>query len=615
MKHGRIFVSALTAVLTAVPMAGFSETIYQTVNNGFGDTWNSDLWGTPAGGPSAGNSYVTTAGLMDESDSRLGALFSSRVRSDAAADTIFAGDSITLVAGTELLLKQSANELTEGNIILDGGIIRLSAGNSCLATVAGTISVVSESYIGVSDFFMPELTISSSLSGDSVLHLAAGIDPGVIRFTGNLSGFTGTLALGGGEAAGTYDFDQNYDLPNVDVTVNPLRKEVVMLDQDLKFNSFSFDGTSLLAGKAYSANDLVDFFGDGIEFVDAGGTLSVYTTISSTTPELVSGLPAEGSRVFEADDFPLTLGGVIADADLSFIDPSSVRLTLDGAALALSAGDVVKVAGTTTVSRVVSTLETGDHTLALIYSATGAASGPFTNQWSFSSIGNDTTYVLLSGTSSANDQALIDFLESSFQDVYVSYGDYSDYPAHSAEIAKADVFMVGRALSSAAYANYDNSEAFNALTIPVVSFTSYITRPDDSRWAWHEGGVVSTNLVDGSETTVTAAGALIFGVAADSQNDWFVSPPAELRAAGSGLVGDGEILASIGPDIVAAHWGTGDAIASTSIVAGERLLFNLSQDGSTTILPAGAGLDALTKALVAYTRFRSRVLYLRLRSR
>ena len=600
MRQRRLFVSALATVLTAVPMAGISETIYQTVNNGFGDTWNSDLWGATPTAPTTGNDYVTTAGLMEESDSRLGASFSSRVRSDSVADTIFAGDSITLVAGTELLLKQSGNEFAEGNIILDGGIIRLSSGNHCLATVAGTINVVSESYIGVSDFEMPELTVSSALSGDAVLHLAAGIDPGVIRFSGDLSGFSGTLALGGGEMATTLDFDRDYDLSAVDVVVDARNTEIVYLDQNLKFNSFSFDGISLLADKVYTASELSEFFGEGIKFYDFGGTISVYTTISSTTPQLISAHPAEGSRLFEPDDFPLTLGGVIGDADLSFIDPDSVSLMLDGVALALSAGDVVKVEGTTTVSRVISSLETGDHSLSLVYSATGAETGPFTNEWSFSAIGSDTTYVLLSGTSSGNDQSLIDFLENNFN-VYVSYADYSDFSAHSNEIAKADVLMVGRALSSAAYANYENTTAFNALTVPVVSFTSYVTRPDEGRWGWHDGGVISTNSVEGAETIVTDAGAAVFEVAGGSANDWYAAPPTEFHTAGSGYVGGGEVLASIGGNIIAAHWNAGDQAGVLGSFGGERLLFNLSQDGSATIMPSGEGLEALIKALVAYT--------------
>ena len=251
-------------------MAGYSETIYQTATVGFGGTWNDAVWGTPAAGATGGNDYVTVAGLMGESDSRLGAVYSSRVRSDANADTTFLGNSITLVSGTELLLKQLGNQLTTGNIILDGGIIRLSAGNNCLATVGGTLNVASESYVGVSDFLMPVLTISSSLTGNSVLHLAAGIDPGVIRFTGDLSGFTGTLALGGGEKAATLDFDQDYDLSAADMVINTAQADILNLDQAITVGSFTFGAESALGAGTYSAADLNTLYGTGSQFTGAG---------------------------------------------------------------------------------------------------------------------------------------------------------------------------------------------------------------------------------------------------------------------------------------------------------------------------------------------------------
>ena len=270
MKQGKLFASALMTALITMPMAGHSETIYQTVNNGFGDTWNSDLWGAAAGAPTAGNDYVTTAGFMGSSDSRLGVSFTGRIRSDATADTTFAGDSITIVSDTELLLKQGGNQLTAGNIILDGGIIRLSAGDNCLATVGGTLSVASESYVGVSDFFMPVLTISSDLSGDSVLHLAAGIDPGIIRFTGDLSGFTGTLALGGGEKAATLDFDQDYDLSAADMVINTAQADILNLDQAITVGSFTFGAESALGAGTYSAADLNALYGTGSQFAGDG---------------------------------------------------------------------------------------------------------------------------------------------------------------------------------------------------------------------------------------------------------------------------------------------------------------------------------------------------------
>ena len=159
--------------------------------------------------------------------------------------------------------------------------------------------------------------------------------------------------------------------------------------------------------------------------------------------------------------------------------------------------------------------------------------------------------------------------------------------------------MVGRSFASSAYDNAGNSASFNALPQPVVVFSSYIARSVGNRWGWHSGDAVNTNLVIGTESVVTTDGFGVFGVAAGAY-DWFEGTNA-LNAAGTGTVGTGEILATIGADIVAAHWGAGDTTALGAALGGERLLFNLAQEGSTTVLPAGDGERALIKALSAYT--------------
>ena len=209
--------------------------------------------------------------------------------------------------------------------------------------------------------------------------------------------------------------------------------------------------------------------------------------------------------------------------------------------------------------------------------------------------------VIVSGTSDIGDQALIDFLHNNFQGpIKVTYGDYSNFAAHSNAIANADIFMTGRNITSSAYDNAENSAGFNALPIPVVAFSSYIARNAGARWGWHSGDVVETTSVAGTETTVTEAGAGIFGVATGTY-DWYDGTDV-LNAAGAGTTGSGEILAAIGPDIVAAHWNAGDLTATGITMGGERLLFNLNKYSTTpTIMPSGDGAAALVKALAAYT--------------
>lgn len=212
------------------------------------------------------------------------------------------------------------------------------------------------------------------------------------------------------------------------------------------------------------------------------------------------------------------------------------------------------------------------------------------------------TTVLISGTSQTNDQAIVDFFNNSFTNVTVTYGDFSNYTANSAVIGAADVFVIGRSLNSTAYANSTNSASFNALTIPVVSFTSYVVRPDSGRWGWHSGAVAAAGAsVSGSETTVTAAGATAFGTTAGTA-DWFTQPSgSNFFGLGTGSVGDGDVLATIAGSILAAHWSSGQLSGTGVAFGGERLLFNVPQNGTATVMPTAEGQQALINALVAYT--------------
>jgi autotransporter-associated beta strand protein len=209
--------------------------------------------------------------------------------------------------------------------------------------------------------------------------------------------------------------------------------------------------------------------------------------------------------------------------------------------------------------------------------------------------------IVWTGTNQVEDQALISFIQGNFSDVNITYGNFSDYATNAAVIEGADLFILGRQLASADYANATNSASFNALNVPVVAFTSYVTRPLDGRWGWHDGDIVAGLSTVGAETTVTAAGATAFGVAAGAV-DWLPEPDA-FNAAGAGLVGDGDILATVGGNILAAHWNAGALSGTGATFGSERFLFNVSEVGAggITTLPAAAGQQALINALVAYT--------------
>jgi PEP-CTERM putative exosortase interaction domain len=210
--------------------------------------------------------------------------------------------------------------------------------------------------------------------------------------------------------------------------------------------------------------------------------------------------------------------------------------------------------------------------------------------------------VSVSGFDQARNQDLLNFLQANFLNVNLSYGNYSD-PANIP--AGTDVLIIGRIVLSSDYANAVNSATFNGLNIPVVSLTSYVSRPDGGRWGWHSGAVAGGGSIAGNETTVTADGAGIFGSAGPA--DWWSVSNADstFNAAGSGTVGTGQILATIGGNILVAGWHAGDTSAGGVTFTADRLLFNLPDSdpntGSGVVPNTVAGQQAFIKALEAYT--------------
>jgi len=202
--------------------------------------------------------------------------------------------------------------------------------------------------------------------------------------------------------------------------------------------------------------------------------------------------------------------------------------------------------------------------------------------------------IALSGVNQERDQPIIDFLEANF-DVDVTYGNFSN-PANIP--AGTDVFMVARMATSSNYANAANSATFNALTIPVVCFTSYVARPADGRWGWHSGAEVRSST-SGNETTVTDAGAAL-GIGAAGGQDWWTGlGDTTFNAFGSGEVGTGQILAIRGEgNIQVAYWKAGDTSGTGATFGSDRLLFNL-HDPETDTQPLLPSTDLGRAALIA----------------
>lgn len=301
-KQGAILPSLMAAMLV-LSSNSHAATIIQTVNDGANSDWNTHaLWGSPtAAVPTAGNDYVTSAtgtGAGASAATGLGSSVTMRVRDTGVA--AFAGDSLAIVAGTEILLKNNATTST-GNIILNGGTIRYAPSSGTLATLAGTLNVASTSYLGLAGTVSETFTVNSTLTGGSLLHLAAGntangtqISGLVIAFGGDLSAFTGTLDLGGGTTttgaqAATLDFNQDYNLSAVSLIMGQSASaDLLNLDQNLTFGSFTFNASSLGAG-TYTAGDLNGLFGNGSQFVDGGGTLTIAAVPEPGTLAMLAG--------------------------------------------------------------------------------------------------------------------------------------------------------------------------------------------------------------------------------------------------------------------------------------------------------------------------------------
>lgn len=186
------------------------------------------------------------------------------------------------------------------------------------------------------------------------------------------------------------------------------------------------------------------------------------------------------------------------------------------------------------------------------------------------------------------------FISDNFEDVTMTIGDYGDTAnaGIQATIESADVLVLGRTTSSS---NYDATDMayYSSLNIPVVFLTSYVTR--SSRMGY-EGAENSGASVDGAETTVTADGALVFGVA-EGTYDWLTTG---LDTGGTGDVGGGDILATIGGTHLAVGWNAGSTNAAGVVQSANRLLWNLSANGNT--LPeTAAGQQALINAMESYT--------------
>jgi len=284
-----IAVGAATILATALSTQ--AATITQTVAGAFGSNWNSAIWGSPAAAPTTGNDYVTAGGLFGSSSTALGANVTGRIRESG---TTFAGDSVTISSATEILMKQNNGSSSNGDVILDGGVIRLSPDNAGSAILTGTLNVTSSSVLGVvqHEAAGTTLTISSTVTGSADMRLAAAntVNSSVhnlaIVFSGNLTGYSGTIDVGGGNRALTLNLAEAYNLPDLMLTYgNHSSADILNLTHNIAIGAFSFGANQLDAG-TYTASQLNGLFGSGSQFIGS----STLTVIPEPTAALLGSL-------------------------------------------------------------------------------------------------------------------------------------------------------------------------------------------------------------------------------------------------------------------------------------------------------------------------------------
>ena len=210
--------------------------------------------------------------------------------------------------------------------------------------------------------------------------------------------------------------------------------------------------------------------------------------------------------------------------------------------------------------------------------------GAFAATISFASAAN----ILVSALDTSEIEA---FLAANYSDANVTAaGDFSNFNAASTQSALngVDLVIIGRSLSSSAYAN-GNADGYNGLEIPVLNFTSYTARNAGNRMGWHTGSATNNKSVAGNETTITAAGSNLLGVPAGAYDLFDTNVGGDFNGLGTGTasVGGGNVLATIGGDILAAYWETGaapgdPASAGVDTFPAPRLLMNLDDDPRPT---------------------------------
>ena len=258
-------VAVLIAVLFALAPAADAAPIYFINQQDGGYHWGQASGNSPAVfywsdhfAPQPGNDYF------------MGTPYTGgNLRTPEATNSTFAGDSLTIYSGGQLLLKSNNDSrvYTVNNLILDGGAI-VHGTDSRTVTLDGNITVLSTSRLDSSSANPRRINLDMQLHGSAQLNVIIGGDDW-IRLRDDNTDFSGTWNISRGGASGgatpyldaqavgslgTGDIivgpgvmlDIDYD--RQELSSNLILDGLLTLDQALIFQSVTIGGTLLAPG-------------------------------------------------------------------------------------------------------------------------------------------------------------------------------------------------------------------------------------------------------------------------------------------------------------------------------------------------------------------------------
>ncbi len=255
--------SLAVATLLAIPSA-YSQ-ITQAINDQAWDvasTWSNNAL------PTAGNNYTTVAA-------------NPILRSTFNGTTDFEGNSLTIVAATELITKGNNNaNFVVPNLILNGGQVRMADGNRT-HILSGGLNVAAAS--SLSNPGGRTFQINSAMTGSANLTLTGNNSTGsIFNLNGAGSTFSGSF-LGTNQAI--VDFDQSYGSASL-ILLATANQAQLKLDTNLSFQSVTFGATTLSPG-TYTGAALKSSYGSFITTDSLNGSTLTVVPEPSTTALLI----------------------------------------------------------------------------------------------------------------------------------------------------------------------------------------------------------------------------------------------------------------------------------------------------------------------------------------